>query len=662
MSSELNDTSSNIVVETPTTSSKKPEITSSFNISNQDDFELVLNSTDFTQCILNNICPTLIITDDFSLTNDIIITEPINISFTTKSFNTQKNNRIYIKTPKSSTIHINCDIEDILDTTLSIDGLSLEVNWENSCAPTIETAFKHINVSSYNSIIASAYDKILPGGSSTSIISSVSYYKTAKKDTLYEGATIVIRDNIIKLQIPHEVNDSAISKSYLDFIVDNGTYEIIGATTDYLSLTFGENDIFVKTTDNDGNCHYYKLYVERKNSGIPIVNITTDAPVTNKIDYISGTMIIDNIEYSLRIKGRGNSSWSSFPKKSYRLKLDKKSEILGMEDDKDWVLVSSYADKSLIRNCIATDMANVLSGLEYTPAHTLIDLFYNGEYMGIYTIAEKIEEGKKKVNINGDVDDNNNNVSDTSSTEPLDIGFLIEYGWNFDEENVYGVDYFDTEHTIRLFVKEPEITVPYTKEMRYIMDYMNKVDAAITSGGNYEDYIDMDSWVDWFILVELSNNTEVSFYRSCYLYKKAGGKLYLGPIWDYDMAFGNFLGDVQTYDVWSSGEATYKYTCEYTFMKYLVKDPKFMSMVKARWNEIKNTLLQAGLDAADKYSALLSEAQVANFKRWNIMKSQIGMGASNYWKYNTYELQILYIKEFLQKRYDWIDQELNTKW
>ena len=633
-----------------------------FSILAEEDFDILFNSEDYKKCINKGIQPTITIDSDFQLSKDIIINEPVNLIFTTKNFNSSNNHRIIINTSKASILTIDSNIPNILEDTLTIEGLSLEIIWNNEVAVSAEDAYKYLNVKSYNGVIASDYPGTLPGGMCNASINEVNYYKNNSKKSIYSGTNINVVGSVITLKIPHEVKSSALPESYLDFIVENGTYEILGTNTDYIPLDFGDNDIFVKLTDDKGNSRNYQLCVERQSYSIPIVEITTEAPVTNKTDYVRGAMTIDGVTYPLNIKGRGNSSWRSFPKKAYRLKLDEKVEILGMEDDKDWVLVSSYADKSLIRNCISTDMANVLDGLEYTPAHKLIDLFYNGEYLGVYTIAEKIEEGKKKVNLSSDNPPETNPDAPQDAQSSMDIGFIIEYGWDFDGENVYGKDYFDTEHTIRLYVKEPDISTPFSPEMKYIMKCMRELDAAIVSGGNYENYIDMDSWVDWFILVELSNNTEVSFYRSCYLYKKEGGKIYLGPIWDYDMAFGNFLGDIQTYDKWSSGEATYQYTKEYTFMKYLINDPKFMSAVKARWNEIKEDLLKAGLDAADKYSSLLSGSQEQNFIRWNIMNSQVGMGASNYRKYNTYELQIQYIKEFLNKRYKWIDNELNTKW
>ncbi len=648
-----NTATSDIIDDGENSTTDAPAINRVFNINSQSDLEDTIASEDFKKCISNGIYPTISINSNFTLTKDIIINEAVNIRFTTSDFNKSSINRIIINTDKNADITIDCGISDILQSTLAIEGPSLNVTWKNPCAADMESAMLYLNVKSYNKQEPS-FTGVTLGGHTTATIKDIIYYKNNTKKENYQDTSFKIAGNTIELYIPHEVKDTDIKSTLPEFITNSGNFELINPKNS--SITLGYNDIYVKLSDDNGGSRNYVLNVKRKVYGIPIVYIDTEGPVLNKIDYVRGSMTIDGEVYPLRIKGRGNSSWT-FPKKAYRLKLDEKASILGMEDDKDWVLVSSYPDKSLIRNCISTDMANVLTNLEYTPSHKLIDLFYNGEYMGVYTLAEKIEEGKKKVNLNSD-----HNTYKPNSTTPTDIGFLIEYGWDYDSENIYNLDYFDTKHTIRLYVKEPEITQVNSPEMKYVKKYMNALDEAIVSGQNYEDYIDMASWVDWFILVELTNNTEVSFYRSCFLYKKAGDKVYMGPIWDYDMAFGNFLGDIQTYDKWCTGEATYTYTRERNLMIYLVKDPKFMSAVKERWNEIKQELLTAGLDAADNYSTSLQGSEIQNFKRWNILNKQIGMGASNYKKYDTYELQVQYIKEFLNKRYEWMDNELNTKW
>ena len=381
--------------------------------------------------------------------------------------------------------------------------------------------------------------------------------------------------------------------------------------------------------------------------GIPVVYITTEAEVKDKEDYVDGTITIFGQEYSMGIRGRGNSGWT-YPKKAYRIKLDEKASIFGMKPDRDYALVSMFCDKSLMRDMIAHDMACCMDGLEYTPERVLIELYFNEEYMGVYQLTEKIEEGKSKVNIASD------GTEATDATRG--IGFMLEYGWDFDGRNIKGQDYFDTEYSLRVYVKEPEITERWNDDMNYIHDYLSTVEQCVVNHENYEDYIDMDSWVDWFIVTELANNTETSFFRSCYMYKKEDGKLYLGPIWDYDMAFGNFTGDDWNYDSWASGESNYQYTNCYNMAIYLVRDEKFMMAVRDRWNEKKEELLETALRSVEDYATTLGEAQERNFERWDILYTCVGLERATGMDW---EDQVEYLKEFLEKRYVWIDEELN---
>jgi hypothetical protein len=144
------------------------------------------------------------------------------------------------------------------------------------------------------------------------------------------------------------------------------------------------------------------------------------------------------------------------------------------------------------------------------------------------------------------------------------------------------------------------------------------------------------------------------------MYKPENGKLIMGPVWDFDMAFGNHRGDIWNYDGWATAEATYDYVND-TWATYLIKDPEFMALVKQRWAEKRDVLLKTAFDAIDEYSAKVSLSQQENFKVWDILHKQIGEGKVDYSRYNTYELQVQYIKEFLTARALWIDNELSLQ-
>ena len=457
---------------------------------------------------------------------------------------------------------------------------------------------------------------------------------------------------LIEAKYPYDTKESSLSSLTLSIGGEN-----IGSA-EFKADGFVPWEIYpVKITDTAGLSQEYSFRIVPDGKNIPVLSIYTDGPVENRIDYVNGKIYVngDNTEAfagknidgaTLRIRGRGNASWDRTDKKSYRIKLDEKASVLGLKKDRDWVLVSNYYDKTLLRNVVAHSMAQQMDHLYYTPTHILVDFFLNGKYMGVYAIADKIEESNSKVDV-------------YNGTNPEEPGFMIEIGWDYSQPYVRDRDYFDTELLIRLFVKEPEITAQNTPELLYIKDYLKKTEDAILAGEGYEEYLDVDNMVDWFIITELTNNTEMAFYRSCYLYKPEGGRITMGPVWDFDMAFGNHEGDISNYDGWASAEATYSYVND-TWTTYLIKDPKFMDKVRARWLEVRDRLLETAKNTIDTQYALVKESADLNFKLWNIIDQKVGLGRVDHKKYNTYELQIEFLREFIIKRAAWIDKRLGV--
>ncbi len=472
-----------------------------------------------------------------------------------------------------------------------------------------------------------------------------------------ENTVYSVSDNGIRISVPYSVKESKLK--------------------DLAPVFSGDELSLICITDSDGNAvektdfgkeyavklkskeiiFELPLIIVRDNKNLPIISLYTDSgeEIDSKFDYVHGYLTIDtegSAEYAghsrkklpLNVRGRGNASWRMSPKKSYRIKLDNKESILGLDANRDWVLVPNYYDKSLIRNAVAHKMAEQMEHLYYNPTHIMIDLFINGKYMGVYSVSDKIEVSEEKVCIG-------------NTTGVKDPGFFIEIGWDYDEKLYYGKDYFDTDLLYRLFVKEPEIEKRYSPEMNYIIDYIEKTENAIVNLDGYDNYIDVAAFVDWFIIAELTNNTEMAFYRSCYFYKPEGGKLIMGPVWDFDMAFGNHTGDVKNYDKWATAEATY-HEIGINWASYLIKDKVFMNKVKARWEQKGEILLKTALDAIDEYSTQVSESQAENFKVWDIMDKRVGLGRVDPKKYNTYEKQVEYLREFVTKRASWIDSEL----
>lgn len=533
------------------------------------------------------------------------------------------------------------DTTPIATGIISVDAPSSHLTVCHGEPPELSAIELYHNVASYNGVKVSGSF----GGHGNAAIFDAKLLNIGENASS-EALEISVYGNLITLGVPLIVSRNELYDAMLTLTSTTGEAVILNDVdlTSSFPLTL---------LDESGNARTYLVISERLSYSIPLVEITVDdgASITSKTEYVHATMSIDGVEYQTKIRGRGNSSWTAFPKKSYRIKLDKGAKLFDLPKNRDWVLTCNYTDKTLIRNCVAHDMAKAMSGLDFTSTHILINLYINGEYLGVYTFSDKIEDGNGRLDIGGTTD---------PDTGELDVGFLLEIGWDFDGQNIYGLDYFDTKTVFRIYVKEPDIEYPNSPEFLYILYYMLNMEKAIMEDGPWEAYIDVDSWIDWMIIQELTFNTESSFYRSCYLWRESGGKVHLGPVWDFDMAFGNHYGDIENYDGWCTTEATYELIFE-NWMSYLMKSERFTKKLVARWNEVKDELLNVGLNAVTHYSELLTGSQEQNFKRWDIMTKHIGMASVNPYIYNTYEKQVEYLRDFIIMRFNYIDARLNSE-
>lgn len=465
----------------------------------------------------------------------------------------------------------------------------------------------------------------------------------------------------IRLNVTYEsyVDSYTLQHCILNVSVSGGEYSIIGdgARDD------GTFDLTKPTglilTDKNGKSKKYSILLKREVLDIPVVNINLDNNADiNSIDrnqYSQMTFFMDctgtdefesSPVVSGKIKGRGHSTWL-WEKKPYRIKLDQGCSLLGLHKDKDWILVANYMDKSLIRNCVAYDMGKEIGGFVWNPVGYPVDLFINGEYQGVYSLGEQLEVNKHKINIDQSGD--------------TDCGYLLEVGGVNGRDYTVDYDCFFTDNDLVKFIafKEPEPENMTEEQKAFIKDFFNKAEKAIISGKGYEEYIDTDSFCDWIIIHELTYNRDSCFRRSCFFTKDKGGKLKLGPIWDFDTAFGNYSADNQYYNNW----CTVGYEGENAFVSvnwcnYLMNDPQFRAKLKSRWQQVGDKLVQRAMICIDYYSNKLYKSQQENFKRWQILDKKVGYQPDWIADFNTYELQIEYLKAFIIKRAEWINENI----
>lgn len=394
---------------------------------------------------------------------------------------------------------------------------------------------------------------------------------------------------------------------------------------------------------------------------LPAVYITTEgkAPIVSKDDYVNGSLRVTDqdgtysaeleFEASGKFKGRGNSTWG-MPKKPYRIKLDSKASLLGMPSSKNWALLANYADKSLVRNKTAMLISKML-GMSWTPKMTPVELYINGEYQGLYDLCEHKETGTNKVNIN---------VVDKKATSPEDIegDYYLEIDENMDETVC-----FWTSKRVPIMFSDPE--TPNKEQQDYIKNYLNSFEAALfgndfkDSAKGYAAWIDVDSFINNYIIQELSKNVDGNTRRSTYLTKEKGKKLILYHVWDFDLAFGNadyFDGAVGNGPTgwWVKDYGPFGKRSGWYYRMF--EDPAFKQKLKARWEEVFPQLERIP-EYIDLMVSEMQDGPAKNFSKWNILNKYVW---PNVVVTGSYSKEIDYLKNYYTDRLNWLDTQIRS--
>lgn len=433
--------------------------------------------------------------------------------------------------------------------------------------------------------------------------------------------------------------------------------------------------LFINT--ESGNMNYINKAKENKESG----NLTL---LNSESEYF-----IYDLEY---IKGRGNSTWLK-DKRPYNIRFSKAIDILGTGKNKEYTLLSNSYDQSLIRNQIIFNLAKSIN-LENTISSQMVDLYLNGEYVGMYQLCEKIEINDNRIDItnlqkqseilnydlklykrDGDINSTQAGTKKWSNikfnTDNITGGYLLE----FEAPDRYVIESsgFVSDRGQCIVIKSPEIASK--EEVDYISDFYSKLEEALYSqekinslGKHYSEYIDIDSFAKMYIIQEISLNPD-AVTSSFYCYKDADingniSKLKAGPVWDFDVALGNtesFWVDLTDPTVWfiknlkiRDTEETNTYS---NILAELIKDQEFIMKVKKIWNETINDIDMFLINNTDNYYLQYKKSAKMNFIVWN----SLGEASNGVKTGDTYEENINYIKVFLNQRFKFLDEEFKYK-
>ena len=403
--------------------------------------------------------------------------------------------------------------------------------------------------------------------------------------------------------------------------------------------------LFVITTDNNA-----EIQDEPKtNAHLGIINNTG-------INFLDDTYNGYNGRIGIEIRG---ASSQSFPKKNYGFETrlangdNNNVSLLGMPEENDWVLHGPYSDKSLLRNVLAYHIGEKTG--EYTPRTGLCELYINGDYRGVYMLTEKIKRDKNRVDIS------NLKPEDTEGEE-LTGGYILQI--DRDDESTTKDGWCSDSQPKKFYAHHyPDEDDIQPEQQEYIKAYITSFEDAMASADyrdKYIDFVDDTSWVNYFLATEIGKHID-AYKLSFYMHKRKstdGGKLHFGPLWDFNLGFGNFNfvcspnPEGWTYEFQGTCDNAHPF-----WVKKLTDIPGVSNKINCRWNELRegpwhtDSLLQF----IDVNVASMGEAPERNFEKWPTLGTYVWpndyIGAS-------YEDEVNFLKTWLTERLEWMDNNM----
>ena len=362
---------------------------------------------------------------------------------------------------------------------------------------------------------------------------------------------------------------------------------------------------------------------------LPVLYINTEgySDITSKEEYIHADWWLDNMglegyeslgsksaPLGMLIKGHGNSTWIIFKEESFRIKLDTKQSLLGMNKNRHFCLLSHADDKyAKLKNTMGFELSRRI-GLSYTPAQEPVEIVLNGQYIGLYFLTEKIRVGKNRVNVEEQID---------GETDPAKItgGWLLEID-NYSDSSAIRFKEKDTDDWkdwIRFTPHYPENLSD--QQRQYITEFLSQTNNAIytadKSNTEWEKYIDIDSLACFYIVDEIIDDIE-SFNGSCFMYKHKGDstKLIFGPVWDMGQSFErtNLTEAIDfNYFIYENDRF------QSHWIKEIAKFPQFQDVVRQHWRAFYGSGFN-GLDIdqlIDEHVSSIRQAWSCHTQRWS---------------------------------------------
>ena len=440
-----------------------------------------------------------------------------------------------------------------------------------------------------------------------------------------------------------------------------------GSNSSDLSGRFFLSAGIADTSNNYGATpNWFANIFDFSSSNLPIVVVNSNGLIQDEPSVIAHMGIIDNngINYlsdpfndydgQISIEIRGASS-QMFEKKNYRIETqdetgaNNNASLLGMPVENDWVLHGPYSDKSLIRNALTYELGSWTG--RYAPRNRFCELMINNEYRGVYLLVEKIKRDANRVDMAKIT------TADIEGDE-LTGGYLLQI--DRDDNNINNEGWYSNNGNYSYFyvVEDPNYDEILPVQRNYIENHINDFEGAMESPfymDSFGNYVDIGSFADYFLVNELAKDID-AFKLSFYLHKKKdsnGGKLHIGPIWDFNLAFGNFdFGCDPDPNSW-----IYPCTSMADWVNKALTIPSVQDSIHCRWIDLRETVYQTEIimDYVDDLADLLSDAQERNFQAFPILGEYVW---PNDFVGKTYESEINFLKNYIQVRLNWMDNNM----
>ena len=393
----------------------------------------------------------------------------------------------------------------------------------------------------------------------------------------------------------------------------------------------------------NGEAAEYVVELDFPFTGLPVVSIRTSSglPITSKDDWRKATIAIDGGgEYDdlatadIEIAGRGNSTWG-YPKKPYKFKFGKRTEVLGMPEHKRWVLLANYIDRTLLRNDVAFYLGQ-RSALAWTPHGVFVELFVNGEHKGCYYLCEQIRIDENRLAINEMPP-----YAEMAEDDDISGGYILELDTYYDEVNKFRSEV----KGFPVNINTPDADDIGSPQFIYIRNYFNEAERVLYSDDwldpekGYKNYIDILSFADIYLISELIYHYEWLHPKSTYIYKDRGGKLCAGPMWDYD---------------WLTFTQDTGWHCRnYLWYPRLFEDPEFRALLKERWKVLYPVFAAAGGYISKKSKELKKSADLD----WTMWQNNVGPNGD---QSLSYDATVSRMVSRLNNRLAWLNDEINA--